>query len=338
MSDTPGWTSPDPDQQPPSQSSATTPAGPPGAMPAPPSPPPESAPGIIPLRPLSLGEILDGSISTIRAHWRVVLGMSAVVAVLVQLAAIPIAWWVLQETLAMPVITPETTTEEMTGFMVATLGGSAAYLLLYLLATALLAGLVTTVIGKAVLGKQAPFKLVWSEVKPLVPRLFGLSLVIPLAMVAVAVVIVLIAAVIPPLGLVLGIVAVVFLIRYAVLFSLAAPALVLEKGRVFGSLRRSRDLVRGSWWRVLGISLLAGLIAGIINAIVVLPFEYVGSGGSFTEIKGSLIMYLIVSAVGTVIASTITAPFAAGVSSLLYVDQRMRREGLDIELARAAAA
>jgi hypothetical protein len=342
MSDTPGWTSPDPGQQPQS-TPAQPPAGAPGqqpygAAPAPPPPPPEQTPGVIPLRPLGLGEILDGAISTIRAHWRVVLGMSAVVAVLMQLAAVPIAWWVLQESLAMQVITPETRPEEMTGLMVAAFGGGTAFFLLYLLANAFLAGLVTVVIGKAVLGRPAPLKLVWSEIKPLILRLFGLSLVVPLAIVAVFVVIVLIAVVAQPLGVILGIVAVVLVIRYAVLFSLATPALVLEKGKVFGSLRRSRDLVRGSWWRVLGISLLAGLIAGVINAIIGLPFEYVGGGGSFTEIQGSLITYVIVSAIGTIIATTITAPFAAGVTSFLYIDQRMRREGLDIELARAAAA
>ena len=36
------------------------------------------------------------------------------------------------------------------------------------------------------------------------------------------------------------------------------------------------------------------------------------------------------------IASAITYPIAAGVSVLLYIDQRIRREALDLELARAA--
>ena len=31
-------------------------------------------------------------------------------------------------------------------------------------------------------------------------------------------------------------------------------------------------------------------------------------------------------------------PFSAGVTSLLYIDRRMRREGLDLELTRAAGA
>lgn len=86
MSDTPGWTSPDPSQQPsgaPAQQPPSEPGEHPyGAAPAPPPPASESTPGVIPLRPLGLGEILDGAISTIRAHWRVVLGMSAVIAVL----------------------------------------------------------------------------------------------------------------------------------------------------------------------------------------------------------------------------------------------------------------
>jgi hypothetical protein len=40
--------------------------------------------------------------------------------------------------------------------------------------------------------------------------------------------------------------------------------------------------------------------------------------------------------VGSVIAQTITTPFIALVTVLVYIDQRMRKEGMDIELARAA--
>jgi hypothetical protein len=36
------------------------------------------------------------------------------------------------------------------------------------------------------------------------------------------------------------------------------------------------------------------------------------------------------------VATTVTAPFSAGITGLLYFDQRIRREGLDIELARTA--
>ena len=45
------------------------------------APRPAAKPGVIPLRPLGVGEILDGAVSTMRAHWRTVLGISLTVAV-----------------------------------------------------------------------------------------------------------------------------------------------------------------------------------------------------------------------------------------------------------------
>jgi hypothetical protein len=51
---------------------------------------------------------------------------------------------------------------------------------------------------------------------------------------------------------------------------------------------------------------------------------------------GASVAALIVSAVGSVVTATITRPFSAGVSVLLYADLRMRREGLDLMLRDAA--
>ena len=45
---------------------------------------------------------------------------------------------------------------------------------------------------------------------------------------------------------------------------------------------------------------------------------------------------LLVTALGTVVASAVTWPFTAVATALVYVDRRMRREALDLELARAA--
>ena len=46
---------------------------------------------------------------------------------------------------------------------------------------------------------------------------------------------------------------------------------------------------------------------------------------------------LAVTNLGSVLASTVTAPFTAALTALLYIDLRIRREGLDVALARAAA-
>jgi hypothetical protein len=126
-------------------------------------------------------------------------------------------------------------------------------------------------------------------------------------------------------------------------FSLASPALMLEKQGIKKAMGRSVKLVRGSWWRVFGIQLLATVIANVVASIIVIPFAFLaaalgGDGvGGFLEGTGDLgWTFLIVSGIGSVIGSMITFPITAGVTVLLYIDQRIRREALDLELARAA--
>lgn len=58
-------------------------------------------------------------------------------------------------------------------------------------------------------------------------------------------------------------------------------------------------------------------------------------GGGFSVESALTTKYLVLSTIGAVIAGTITEPFAAAIA-LLYTDQRMRRERLDIEPAGMA--
>ncbi len=46
---------------------------------------------------------------------------------------------------------------------------------------------------------------------------------------------------------------------------------MLEKQGIVTAMRRSARLVRGSWWRVFGIQLLAAIIAYVVAAIIVIP-------------------------------------------------------------------
>jgi hypothetical protein len=102
-------------------------------------------------------------------------------------------------------------------------------------------------------------------------------------------------------------------IIFSVFLAMAVPAFIVERRGVTDSMSRSWNLVSGSWWHVLGVVFVAGLLAGIVNGII-------------TAIGGStFIGYWIASA----IAQIITAPFVALVAVVLYVDLRTRREGLD---------
>ncbi|MFB7503638.1 hypothetical protein ACFC0P_08995, partial [Streptomyces broussonetiae] len=51
-------------------------------------PPSAAKPGVIPLRPLGVGEILDGAVSTMRAYWRTVLGISLIVALIMNVSMV----------------------------------------------------------------------------------------------------------------------------------------------------------------------------------------------------------------------------------------------------------
>ncbi|APY87994.1 hypothetical protein DCW30_07035 [Streptomyces alfalfae] len=316
-------------------------------------PPPAAKPGVIPLRPLGVGEILDGAVSTMRAHWRTVLGISLTVAVLTEIVVVLLQGLVLNDAADTEALNdPSATLGEITRAMGDTLLSSGVVLVITLLGTIVATALLTMVTSRAVLGKSVTATEAWQDSRPQLARLFGLTLLIPLigtAIVAVGV----LPGVLIALGgsaeagaglAVLGGFAATILAVWIVLrFSLASPALMLEKQGVKKSLARSVKLVRGSWWRVFGIQLLAAIIANIVASIIVIPFTFIAGALSGDGVTGFLNntgdlgwTFLIISGVGSVIGSMLTFPITAGVTVLLYIDQRIRREALDLELARAA--
>jgi Membrane domain of glycerophosphoryl diester phosphodiesterase len=149
------------------------------------------------------------------------------------------------------------------------------------------------------------------------------------------------------LGLLVGLLSLLALVVFIipgiyvfVLLAFATPAFVLEKTTVRGALSRSSELVRGSWWRTLGIGLLGYLVAVIIAGIIELPFALfaASSAGLFSTTASVDVSTTseILLAVGRVIGGAVTTPIGAGTIALMYVDRRMRREGLDIALAQTA--
>ncbi|MEK8228079.1 hypothetical protein NKG05_21325 [Oerskovia sp. M15] len=91
------------------------------------------------------------------------------------------------------------------------------------------------------------------------------------------------------------------------------------------------DADPGAYWRTLGISLLAYVAVSVLASIVVYPFSAIT-----TFFITNTFAVLALTAVAQVISSVVTTIFIAGVVSLLYIDVRMRREGLDVELTAAA--
>jgi hypothetical protein len=183
-------------------------------------------------------------------------------------------------------------------------------------------GLMAAVMGRAVLGREVSFGLAWREVQPrLLPLLgvaFGYALLTTIGVM---------------LCIIPGVLAWVF-------WALAAPALVLERGTFRAAFARSVKLVGGAFWRVLGVLLLARIIGSFFESIIQLPFT-LGSGVFSQMLNPAKVTVpgtgdLLLASAGQIIAGTISIPFIALVTVIVYLDQRMRREGMDIELARAA--
>jgi hypothetical protein len=306
-------------------------------------------PGVIPLRPLGVGEILDGAVSTLRAHWRTILGVTVTVAVVSQVANILVDRYLLPEVPAVdPDATPEEALEQSLDSLQASLVGLGPTLLIMLVGTLLSTALLTVVISRSVLGRPVTLAEAWREARPRLPHLLGLILLLPLGSIVIMTVGVLPGALIGGAGVLLsvlgGLAAIGVIIWLGIRFSLASPALVLERQGVIASLRRSAKLVQGTWWRIFGITLLTLLLVFIVNLVIILPFTILAfavDGTALSELFTGAAPnfgwgFLIIASIGSVIASSITYPITAGVTVLLYVDQRIRREALDLELARAA--
>lgn len=316
-------------------------------------PPQAAKPGVIPLRPLGIGEILDGSVNTMRAQWRTVLGISLAVAVIVEiLSSITMAIWFRDGDALDALANKENPSlEDLDRALTGALGSVSVTAVIGVLGGVIATGLLTVVFSRAVLGRQITIGEAWRDARPQLLRLLGLLILVPLLVTA-ALMVCLVPGILAAvagsavagtslliLGFLGGVVAAVWL---WVRFCLSAPALMLEKQGVITSMRRSAKLVRGTWWRVFGIQLLGLILVFVISSIIQLPTALIatlvsGDGGSFTSMSAAVSWSsLIINGVGAVIASTVALPLSAGITALLYLDQRIRREALDLELARAA--
>lgn len=302
-------------------------------------------PGIVPLRPLGVGEILDGSFRAIRANPKVMFGLSLVVMAAIGLLEglfLYLTFDTLMSTTAVP----------STGQLIAQSAGTLVGFVGVYIASIVLTGLLLVSVSQSVMGRVATVPEVWAYAKGQVWRLVGLTFLLGvLAVVAVAAAVVVLALVIAAvaqtgdsglvIGVLLGVLAVLggtlALAFFSVRLAFAPPALMLERIGVLDSVRRSWRLTRGSFWRVLGILLLAWIIVAVISWALMIPLTlglaFVGSDPTAYAMS---MWPTIVSTVVSVLVSALTTPFMAAVLALTYIDVRMRREGLDVELARAA--
>jgi hypothetical protein len=315
---------------------------------------PDVKPGVVPLRPLGAGEIVDGAITTVRRNPVATLGLAAIVGVATTLVGVAASWAIRDQ--QSDLVDPDASVDEALDAIGAVLPVFALEGLAIWLSMTILTGLLTVVVGQAVIGKQLTISEAWSRARPRMWRLIGLTLVYSLIVAAASIGVVLVATVLGTaigggggaLLVVLGLLgAVVLGVWLWTRYALATPSLMLESEshhtglrpvRIGRSLSRSATLVRGSWWRTFGILVLIMIIYVIVGWAVNIPFQLL-AGAALTDPAAMVDIgfgALVVMSIGQVISTAIATPFYAAAIVLLYIDRRIRREGLDLELARAA--
>jgi membrane-anchored glycerophosphoryl diester phosphodiesterase (GDPDase) len=220
---------------------------------------------------------------------------------------------------------------------------------LSLVLNAALTGMLSAVIGRGVLGRTTSLGGAWQAGRvgavlgaTLLLFLLGIGVVVPVALAVIVLALLHLTPVAVLLGVLGGIGCLVFEILLVIRLSLTLPAVVLEGISPVVAIRRSWQLTHGSFWRLFGILALTGIIVTVAAEVLTIPFTIIGtfidggSGGPFSAAATTSVAALIVGAIGTILAATITRPISAGVNVLLYVDLRMRREGLDLTLRDAA--
>lgn len=297
-------------------------------------------PGIISLRPMSTGDLLDGAVKHFRRNPGPVWGLALVV------LAIAIIPSLLLSGLA------------LSGSWYSALGldslidaTSATTLLTALgvgLAASVLSGLLAHSVAEATLGRRPQLGELWAAARPRLLPLIGLQLLVVAALALPVVVLVLLVAgladapvpLLVVVGVVLGLSVVAWSAFVTTRTALAAPALVLEKLGVRDALRRGWALSSGSFWRVFGTAFVVAALALVVFVVIDLPLNLVGAllrlSADLTPSVDDLVGGLAIN-LSTVLAASVVIPFVAGSNTLLYIDQRMRKEGFDLVLLRAAS-
>ncbi|WP_076111451.1 hypothetical protein [Mycolicibacterium conceptionense] len=303
-----------------------------------------SAGRVIPLRPLSLTEIFNGAVAYIRTNPKATLGLATVVVVASQIVTLALqvgplsALGEFDSTLQGEAPSP--------GSIAVFAAGAFSGIVVTTLASLLLSGMLTVVIGRSVFGAGITVGEAWQRLRGRLPALIGLTALQALALIVVIVGVTVmivgagvlggglagfaVGAVSVPLAL-LGVI-------YVSTVLLFAPAvIVLEHLGIVAAIKRSFTLVNKDFWRVFGIWVLATIVAAVIGWGVGAPFNVAGQIMTMVA-DGPTLPALILTAVGAAIGQIVTAPFSAGVVVLLYADRRFRAEAFDLMLQTGANA
>lgn len=317
--------------------------------------------GIVPLHPLSFGVLIGKPFAVLRHNPKVLFGFAIVVQLLVALVTAGVMGLVLFTTF----VRLESVSTGSEDFL-PILWGSLALNGLVALAmgfvglafTAVVQGVVAADVASAVLAEKPSLRSLWRRMRPALWRLMAWSLVQSLAVVLVIALVagIIAAAVTTGLGgsgegvaliVVVGVLLVLGMIPLWVWLGtkllLVPSILTLEHVSLREALVRSWRLTRGRFWVAFGVVFLVNAIMGVAMNVVSLPLILLSTLlGSVIAPTGpndaSSVAGYLLATLGpqllVFVLQAITVVVQCAAAAFIYLDCRMRYEGLDQTLVR----
>ena len=310
----PGW-----QQPPPGWQQQSPPPGwqqpPPGWVPPRPLPKAGSArTGPLPLHPMTVGDVLDGSFKLFKANARTLILVTAAAVIPLQL----LTSFALRDQFDVglfnvfrdPTVAEAFAEEQDSMAQVIT---SLVAFAVSALVTPFIAGAVARVVAASYLGSDISAGVALRAATRRFPALLGSFLLVHLLEIPAYML-----CILPGVALM-------------AMFVLVAPAVAVEELGAIDAMRRSWNLVRPRFWPVLGIALLAGFIANALGQILgTLP-------GLIAVFFGGTFAWLGVAASG-VLSQLVSLPIVTITATLLYFDARIRHEGFDLQIMASELA
>jgi hypothetical protein len=262
------------------------------------------------MRPLNLGETLDASIKIVRSRWRTLATVMLVIALPIQVAniiIIKLTTDVYQIGTSFSSTAKTATTYSNEDAYVA---GQTVMIALSILGYLL--GIVACyrAVADTYLGRETSARASLRYAGERLGATLWLTIVLALGLLA---------------GfLALFLPGVWLYIAWAVVY----PVMLVEGTGGVGALKRSFKLVETRWWATAGRMVATFLLVGVVTVVATLlflaPTEWFIEDTSFGA--------LILEHVANLVVSLVTTPFVAAVTTLVYFDLRVRKEGFDLAL------
>lgn len=271
------------------------------------------------LQPMSFVDILDGMFMLYRQHFRLFFGIVAV-------------YIVIGFGLDLISVSTVTGVAPGTGIAIAVFVGIGSFVVSFLVAAGLAYASALVYLDRDIIAQDA-LQQAWQRFFSLLGSAILWGLVV--------------------CGLFVTIIGIPFAIYFSVRWGLYTLPVLFEETTARNALRRSTELVRGTWWRVCGIMLAVSVIAFMISFILEASFGFILTLIGVAEIEGATTWwdtirrlflpmpnevgwfpYAIRRLVSVTIAG-LAMPISIIGSMLLYFDLRIRKEAFDIETMAA---